>query len=53
MPVLLRDPQWLRGLDSIVRVVERVIETHDNQSEFNPSLSCTPKPRHLTPSSNA
>ena len=46
-PVLLRDPQWLRGLDSIVRVVERVLEAHENQGEFNPSLTCTPEPNYL------
>ena len=50
-PVLLRDPQCLRGLDSIVRAVERVLEAHENQGALNPSLSCTPKPDYLTPRS--
>jgi hypothetical protein len=39
---LLSDPNCLRGLDSIVRVVERVMEAHENRSEFGPSLNCKP-----------
>jgi hypothetical protein len=39
---LLSDPNCLRGLDSIVRVVERVMEAHENRSEFSPSLNCKP-----------
>jgi len=41
-PTVLSDPNCLRGLDSIVRAVERVMEAYDNRSEFNPALNCKP-----------